>query len=231
MPIIILMTVFIAWPFIDAAWTSMTIRTMTRETRFVGLDNYIRLYSDPYYHQAVRATFVFTAGAIFFKLIFGLIAATLLHPLKRGRNLLIGLVLLPWIVPSVVQALAWKSIYDPLFGGLNPILQGLGLIERPLSWLADPHLAMASVIAVNVWAGIPFFTVNILAGMASIDSEMYEAASIDGANGWDKFRHITLPSLRFVIAVATLLSTIWTFNNFETIFLLTQGGPGNITKV
>lgn len=231
LPIIILMTVFIAWPFIDAAYTSMTIRTMTRETRFVGLDNYIRLYSDPYYRQAVRATFVFTAGAIFFKLIFGLIAATLLHPLKRWRNLLIGLVLLPWIVPSVVQALAWKSIYDPLFGGLNPILLGLNLIERPLSWLADPHLAMPAVIAVNVWAGIPFFTVNILAGMSAIDDEMYEAASIDGANGWDKFRHITLPSLRFVIAVATLLSTIWTFNNFETIFLLTQGGPGNITKV
>jgi multiple sugar transport system permease protein len=221
LPIIILMSAFIAWPFIDALYTSMTIRTMTRETKFVGLDNYIRLYSDPYYLQAVRATFVFTAGAITFKLIFGLIAATLLHPLKRGRNLLIGLVLLPWIVPSVVQALAWKSIFDPLFGGLNPILLGLGLVEKPLSWLADPDLAMASVIAVNVWAGIPFFTVNILAGMASIDSEMYEAASIDGANGWDKFRHITLPSL----------STIWTFNNFETIFLLTQGGPGNITKV
>ena len=231
LPIIILMTVFIAWPFIKAAYTSMTIRTMARETRFVGLDNYIRLYSDPYYLQAVRATFVFTASAIFFKLIFGLIAATLLHPLKRGRNLLTGLVLLPWIIPSVVQALAWKSIYDPLFGGLNPMLMGIGLIDKPLSWLADPNLAMASVVAVNVWAGIPFFTVNMLAGMSSIDAEMYEAASIDGANGWDKFRHITLPSLRFVIAVATLLSTIWTFNNFETIFLLTQGGPGNITKV
>ncbi len=108
---------------------------------------------------------------------------------------------------------------------------GLGILDQPLSWLADPNLAMASVIAVNVWAGIPFFTVNMLAGMASIDDEMYEAASIDGANAWEKFRNITLPSLRFVIAIATLLSTIWTFNNFETIFLLTQGGPGNLTKV
>ncbi|MEZ4613750.1 MAG: ABC transporter permease subunit [Caldilineaceae bacterium] len=231
LPIIILMTIFIAWPFIRAIFTSMTIRTMARETKFVGLDNYIRLYSDPYYHQAVKATFVFTANAILFKLIFGLIAATLLHPLKRGRNLLTGLVLLPWIIPSVVQALAWKSIYDPLFGSLNPILLATGLIDKPLSWLADPQLAMVSVVVVNVWAGIPFFTVNMLAGMSAIDAEMYEAASIDGANGWDKFRHITLPSLRFVIAVATLLSTIWTFNNFETIYLLTMGGPGNVTKV
>ena len=231
LPIVILMTLFIAWPFIKAVYTSMTIRTMSREVKFVGLDNYIRLYSDTYYWQSVKATFIFTFGSIIFKLIFGLIAALLLHSLKRGRNVITALVLLPWIIPSVVQALAWKSIYDPLFGGLNPLLMGLGILDQPLSWLADPSLAMASVIAVNVWAGIPFFTVNMLAGMASIDGEMYEAASIDGANAWEKFRNITLPSLRFVIAIATLLSTIWTFNNFETIFLLTQGGPGNLTKV
>jgi len=230
-PIIILMVLFVAWPFIRAIYTSMTIRTLARETQFVWFDNYIRLYQDPFYLQAVRATVVFTAGSIVFKLIFGLIAALLLHSQKRFRNLLTGLVLLPWIIPSVVQALAWRSIYDPLFGGLNPILLAVGLIERPLSWLADPQLAMASVIAVNVWAGIPFFTVNMLAGMQSIGDEMYEAASIDGASAWDKFVHITLPGLRYVIAVATLLSTVWTFNNFETIFLLTGGGPANATKV
>jgi multiple sugar transport system permease protein len=231
LPILILMTAFIAWPFVRAALTSMTIRTLAKETKFVGLDNYIRLYTDPYYLQAVRATFVFTIGSVVTKLILGLIAALLLHSLKRWRNLITALVLLPWIIPSVVQALAWRSIYDPLFGGLNPILLGLGVISEPLSWLADPNLAMASVIAVNVWAGVPFFTITILAGLKSIDEELYEAAAIDGANAWDKFIHITLPGLRYVIAVATLLSTIWTFNNFETIFLLTGGGPGNLTKV
>lgn len=230
-PIIVVMLLFIAWPFVDAIYTSMTIRTLARETRFVWFDNYIRLYSDPFYRMAVRATFVFTGGSIIFKLVFGIIAALLLHSLKRFRNLFTGLVLLPWIIPSVVQALAWRSIYDPLFGGLNPILLNLGLIDRPLSWLADPQMAMASVIAVNVWAGIPFFTVNILAGLSSIDKELYEASEIDGANAWDKFLYITLPGLRYVIAVATLLSTIWTFNGFETIFLLTGGGPGNATKV
>lgn len=231
-PIVILMAVFIAWPFIRALYTSMTIRNMaTRETVFVGFDNYIRLYSDPFYRQAVLATFYYTAGSIVTKLIFGMCAALLLHGQKRFRNLLTGLVLLPWIVPSVVQALTWKSIYDPLFGGLNPILMSLGLIDRSVAWLSEPSTAMAAVIAVNVWAGIPFFTVNILAGLAGIDNEMYEAAEIDGANVWQQFVHITLPSLRYVIAVATLLSTIWTFNGFETIWLLTNGGPGNITKV
>lgn len=231
LPIIILMAVFIAWPFAKALYTSMTIRTLARETRFVWFDNYIRLYSDPFYLQSVRATVIFTTGSIFFKLIFGLMAALLLSGLTRFRNILTGLVLLPWIIPSVVQALAFRSIYDPLFGGLNPLLQMMNIIDQPLSWLADPKLAMVSVIIVNVWAGIPFFTVNMLAGIQSIDKEMYEASEIDGANAWERLLHITLPSLRYVIAVATLLSTIWTFNNFELIFLLTGGGPGNLTKV
>ncbi|MBX3014267.1 MAG: ABC transporter permease subunit [Caldilineaceae bacterium] len=230
-PIVILMTVFIGWPFFKALYTSMTIRTLARETKFVWFDNYIRLYQDTYYLQAVQNTIVFTAGSIFFKLLLGLCAALLLHAQKRWRNLLTGLILLPWIIPSVVQALAWRSILDPLFGGLNPILMGLGVISQPLAWLADPKLAMISVIAVNVWAGIPFFTVNMLAGLQSIDNELYEAAQIDGANGWQRFLNITLPGLRYVVAVATLLSTIWTFNGFETIFLLTGGGPGNVTKV
>ncbi|MCB0106359.1 MAG: ABC transporter permease subunit [Caldilineaceae bacterium] len=230
-PIIILMTLFIGWPFFKALYTSMTIRTLARRDEFVWFDNYIRLYQDSYYLQAVRNTVVFTAGSIISKLVLGLCAAMLLHSQKRMRGLLTGLILLPWIIPSVVQALAWRSILDPLFGGLNPILQGLNLIDQPLSWLADPKLAMVSVIAVNVWAGIPFFTVNMLAGLQSIDNELYEASQIDGANAWQRFSNITLPGLRYVIAVATLLSTIWTFNGFETIFLLTGGGPGNVTKV
>ena len=231
-PIVILMVAFIAWPFLRALYTSMTIYNLQeRENVFVGLDNYIRLYQDPFYRQSVRATVIFTAGSIFAKVIFGMIAALLLHGQKRFRNLLTGLVLLPWIIPSVVQALTFRSIYEPIYGGLNPILLRLGIIDTSVAWLSDPKTAMAAVIAVNVWAGIPFFTVNILAGLSSIDAEQYEAAEIDGANAWQRFTHITLPGLRFVLAVATLLSTIWTFNNFETIFLLTNGGPGNLTKV
>jgi multiple sugar transport system permease protein len=232
LPIVLLMLLFIAWPFLQAVWTSMTVyKINTRTTEFIWFDNYVRLWQDPFYREAVRNTFVFTVGSISFKLLLGLCAALLLNAQKRFRNVLTALVLLPWIVPSVVQALAWRSIYDPLFGGLNPILQGIGLIKEPLSWLADPKMAMASVIVVNVWAGIPFFTVNMLAGMQSIDKELYEAAEIDGANAWQRFLHITLPGLRYVIAVATLLSTIWTFNGFETIFLLTGGGPGTATTV
>jgi multiple sugar transport system permease protein len=230
-PIVILLLLFIAWPFFRAILISFTARTLARETRFVGLENYIRLYSDPFYLIAVRNTVVFTIGSIGFKFIFGLLAALLLYQQKHFRNILIGLVLLPWIIPSVVQALSWRSIYDPLFGGLNPILQSLGIISQPVAWLSDPALAMSAIIAVNVWAGIPFFTINFLAGLQSIDKDLYEAAEVDGANMWDKFVNITLPGMRYVIAVTTLLSTIWTFNSFEVIFLLTGGGPGGATRV
>ncbi len=230
-PIVILLLTFIAWPFLRAVYISMTARSVGREVRFVGFENYVRLWKDPFFRQAVHNTFVFTGGAIFLKFVAGLCAALLLNAQQRFRNVLTGMVLLPWVIPSVVQALSWKSIYDPLFGGLNPIFQMLGLIDKPLSWLADPRLAMPCVILVNVWAGIPFFTVNFLAGLQAIDRELYEAAEVDGANAWDRFVNITLPGLRYVIAVTTLLSTIWTFNNFETIYLLTSGGPGGATRV
>jgi multiple sugar transport system permease protein len=230
-PIVILLVLFIAWPFIRAMYISLTARSIGRQTRFVGLENYTRLWSDPFFRRAVRNTFVFTGSAIFFKFLAGLCAALLLNAQQRWRDFFTGLVLLPWIIPSVVQALSWRSIYDPLFGGLNPILLWLGILKEPVSWLADYRLALPCVVVVNVWAGIPFFTANLLAGLQSVDRELYEAAEVDGANAWDRFVHITLPSLRYVIVVTTLLSTIWTFNNFETIFLLTGGGPGGATRV
>ena len=126
-PIVILMLTLVAWPFLKAVYTSMTIYSVRdRQVVFVGLDNYIRLYSDIFYRQAVKATVIFTAGSLLFKLIFGMIAALLLHNQKRWRTLFTGLVLLPWIVPSVVQALTWRSILDPIYGGLNPILMASG---------------------------------------------------------------------------------------------------------
>ena len=139
--------------------------------------------------------------------------------------------LLPWIVPEIVTALAWKSIFDPIFGGLNPILMNLGVISQPLGWLSDPQLAMPSVIAVNVWKGIPFYTLLFLSGLKAIDREQLEAAEVDGANVIRRFRHITLPGMRYVIVVTLLLSFISTFNSFGLIFLMTGGGPGGATRV
>jgi multiple sugar transport system permease protein len=230
-PVIVLMVAFIAWPLVEAVLISFTARTIRGEQQWVWFDNYLRLWQDPFYWQAVRTTIIYTTASIILKFLLGLIAALVINAQVRGRNILIGLVLLPWIIPSVVQALTWKSIFDPLFGALNYILLQLGLIGEGISWLGNPHLALPAVITANVWAGIPFFTVNILAGLQSIPRELYEAAEVDGASEWQRFQYITLPGIRFVVLVAVLLSTIWTFNSFEVIFLLTGGGPAGMTRV
>lgn len=229
-PIVALMAVLIFWPFINAILLSLTVRQNRREV-FVGMANYIRLLSDDQFLGSLVNTIRFTVASVFVKLIVGLTIASLLNSRLPARNLLSGVMLLPWIVPEVVTALTWRGIYDPIFGGLNPILQGIGVIDRDIGWLSEPGLALPSVISVNVWKGIPFFTMLLLAGMKAIDKELYEAAEVDGANAVERFFYITLPGLRYVLAVTLLLSTISTFNSFGIVYLMTGGGPGGDTRL
>jgi multiple sugar transport system permease protein len=232
LPIVLIMGGLILWPFINAIMLSTTVRSLvTRTEQYVGLANYTRLLHDSDFINAVHNTFVFTIGSVCVKFVVGMAVSLLLNSRLPGRNILTGLMLLPWIVPEVVTALTWRSIYDPIFGGLNPILMQLHLINRPVAWLAEPGLAMPSVIAVNVWKGIPFYTILLLAGLKAIDHEQYEAAEVDGAGAVQRFRHITLPGLRYVILVTVLLSFISTFNTFGLIYLMTGGGPGGATRL
>lgn len=230
-PLVIIMVGLILWPFINAIYLSFTLRALNRTEQFVGFANYARLLNDSDFIGAVRNTVLFTVVSVTLKLIVGMSIALLLNSRIPFRSILTGLMMLPWIVPEVVTAMAWRSIYDPIFGGLNPILQGLGIIDRRVGWLSEPQLALPSVIAVNIWKGIPFFTLLILAGLKAIDREQYEAADVDGASTMDKFRHVTLPGLRYVLAVTLLLSTISTFNSFGIVYLLTGGGPGGVTRL
>ena len=197
----------------------------------VGLRNYERLLENRDYLSSMGNTIQFTIWSLTIKFITGMSIALLLNSRLPLRGVITGIMLLPWIVPEIVTALAWKSIYDPIFGGLNPILQSLGLIQESVEWLGDPALAMPSVIAVNVWKGIPFYTMLLLAGLKAIPSELLEAAEVDGANVIKRFRHVTLPGMRYVIVVTLLLSFISTFNSFGLIFLMTGGGPGGATRV
>ncbi|MEO8607312.1 MAG: ABC transporter permease subunit [Chloroflexota bacterium] len=232
LPLVIIMAGLILWPFINAIMISMTVRSLvTRTESYVGLSNYARLLQDSDFLSSVRNTIVFTVASVVIKFIVGMGIALLLNSRLWFRSILTGVMLLPWIVPEVVTALTWRSIYDPIFGGLNPILMQLGLIHRPVAWLAEPGLAMASVIVVNVWKGIPFYVILLLAGLKAIDREQYEAADVDGAGVVQKFRYITLPGLRYVIIVTVLLSFISTFNTFGLIYLMTGGGPGGATRV
>jgi multiple sugar transport system permease protein len=232
LPMTLLMVGLILWPFINSIWLSTTAFNFnTGETTNVGLRNYMRLFTNSDYLLAMGNTITFTFWSLTIKFVTGMTIALILHSKVPLKNLLAAIMLLPWIVPEIVTALAWKSIYDPLFGGLNPILQGLGLIKQPLGWLSDPQMAMGSVIAVNVWKGIPFFTLLLLAGLKAIDTEQLEAAEVDGANAVQRFRYVTLPGLKYVIIVVLLLSFISTFNQFGLIFLMTNGGPGGATKL
>ena len=237
-PMALLIGALVLVPIIDSVVTSTTERH-GQDSVFVGLDNYTSLAGDESFRAGLVNSFVFTAYAEVFKVVLGLAAALLLHRLRRGRAVIAGLLLLPWVVPTVVTAFTWRSLLDPIFGsvnilltdtGIGPLLASAHLVDSwPAGWLSDASLAMPSVIRVNVWKGVPFFTVTFLAGLKAIDADLHEAAMVDGASPWQRFVHVTLPGLRHVITVTVTLSSIWTFNNFDLIWLLTQGGPGNAT--
>jgi multiple sugar transport system permease protein len=230
--LVLIMGLLIFWPFVSAIFISTTsLNFLTGETTNVGLRNYERLWTSSDFLQAMQNTIQFTFWSLTLKFVIGMTVALILNSRLPFRSLLSGIMLLPWIVPEIVTALAWKSIYDPMFGGLNPILQGVGIIDRPLGWLSDPGMAMGSIISVNVWKGIPFFVLLLLAGLKAVDREQLEAAQVDGANAVQRFRNVTLPGLRYVIVVTLLLSFISTFNQFGLPFLMTGGGPSGATKL
>jgi multiple sugar transport system permease protein len=232
LPTALLLFGLIGYPFVRALYLSLFNVVGVRQGNFVGLQNYVSLWSDDFFLRSVATTVTFTFWSEVFKFSLGLLAALLLHNLPRWGAVLGGLILMPYIIPEVVRALAWRILLDPLFGALNFILVNvLHVMDRGPSWLGDPGTALPSVIGVNVWAGIPFFVILLTAGLKSIDRELYEAAAVDGASPWRRFLHITLPGLRYVIIVATLLSTIFTFNSFTLTYLLTGGGPGGATRV
>ena len=232
LPMVAIMVGLIFWPFVSAIITSTTAFNFTTgETFNVGLRNYQRLLSNSDYLLALGNTITFTLWSLGIKFVVGMIIALILNSRLPFRSLLSGIMLLPWIVPEIVTALAWRSIFDPLFGGLNPMLQGLHVIDHPLGWLSDPQMAMGSIIAVNIWKGIPFYVLLFLSGLKAVDREQLEAARVDGANAVERFRHVLLPSLRYVIVVTLLLSFISTFNQFGLPFLMTGGGPAGATKL
>jgi multiple sugar transport system permease protein len=220
------------FPVLQAIWFSFHRVIAFRIGDFVFLDNYRALWGDERFVQSVQITLTFTCLSEVFKISLGLLAAVLLHNVPRWGSVLGGLLLVPYVIPEVVRALAWRLLLDPMFGAGNFILVNvLHLMSTSQPWLSDPRTALPSVILVSIWAGLPFIVVLLLAGLKGIDAELYDAASVDGANGWRRFLHITLPGLRDVLIIATLLSTIGTFNSFTLTYLLTSGGPVGATRV
>lgn len=220
----------LAYPLVDAILLSFQDRLIGKEGTWVGFQNYLDFWSNPNSHffSAVFVTLGLTAGAIFGKLLLGLAMASVLNQDLPAKNLWRGLMFLPWAVPAVVTAYVWRFMFDAT-GPINGAIAQFHLLDDYILFFSDVKLALPALIGVVIWAGTPFWTMNILAGMQAISQEMYEAAEIDGAATFQRFRYVTLPSLQQVLFVTGLLSTIWTSANFVQIFVLTGGGPNYVT--
>ncbi|MEV4950278.1 sugar ABC transporter permease [Streptomyces sp. NPDC053755] len=240
-PATVVIGVIIGYPLVRGIYLSLTdanernvarsigVNQIPATYEFVGLDNYVDALTGTQFLGTLGWTLVWTVACVSVTFVLGLALANILNRRIAGRSVYRMLLILPWAVPGFVSVFAWRFLYDERRGMLNQILAGGGIDAVP--WLNDPTWAKFSVIAVNVWLGIPFMMVALLGGLQSIPGELYEAAEMDGASAWQRFRHITLPGLRSVSTTVILLSTIWTFNMFPVIFLLTRGGPGEATQI
>jgi len=231
LPLVVLVLLLIAYPLGSAVYLSLTEKYVGYPPRFVGLKNYVELTGDPVFRKVIWNSAVFTVASVTVKLLIGLLMALSLHQALFARRLVRGILLLPWVVPTVITALAWHWMFDALRGFINVSLETLGLIGEPIAWLGQPSTAMMAVVVVNIWRGFPFFGVSLLAGLQAIPADLYEAAAVDGASATQRFRHVTLPGLRPVIFVTALISTIFTLNDFNIVYVMTRGGPGIATHI
>jgi multiple sugar transport system permease protein len=230
-PTIVLLALFIAYPFVKGVLLSLTSATVGEVGHFIGLKNFIKVWNDSIFQQATYNTFVYTGVATVGKLALGMWLALLLNRHFKAKRLVRASMLLPFIVPTVLSTFAWKWMFDPTFSVLNWSLYHLGIIETRIGWLTDPTLALLSVIIVNIWRGMPFYAITLLAGLQTVSPELHEAAAIDGANAWQRFWRITWPLLLPVTMVVTLFSVIQTFADFQLVYVLTGGGPANSTHL
>jgi multiple sugar transport system permease protein len=230
-PTLVLLALFIAYPFVRGVWLSLTNSTVGVHGDFVGLKNFARIWDDSIFRTAALNTFVYTGITTVFKLALGLWLAVLLNRHFRGKAYVRAFILLPFIIPTVLSTLAWKWMFDPTFSVLNWLLWKLSIINSRINWLGDPELAMASVMTVNIWRGVPFYAISLLAGLQTINPDLHEAAAIDGANAWQRFWHVTWPLLLPVTMVVVLFSVIQTFADFQLVYVLTGGGPANATHL
>jgi multiple sugar transport system permease protein len=232
LPVVFLCVGLIGYPVVFALYLSFTTKISGRPEQWVGFANYVSLWSDSAYRLAVWNTVYYTVVTVFLKFCIGLGLALLLNSKMPARNIITGLVLLPWISPPVVTALNWQWLFEPSFGALNYLIVNVfHLTTKAIPFISDKSLAMPSVLATVTWQGFAFFTIMLLAGIKGINQEMYEAAAVDGADAMRRFIYITLPGIRNVALVTTLLSTIWTFNDFTIVWNLTQGGPAGATTL
>jgi multiple sugar transport system permease protein len=230
-PAFFLLLFLVAYPFVLSVWFSLSDARIGETGAFVGLDNFQRLLTSAIFLQTLQNSIVFTAVALGAKTVFGMALALLLYRIGRFKRLIRGAVLLPFIVPTALSTLVWWWMFEPLYSVVNWTLKHLHLVNHDIPWLPNPYLAMFTVVLVNTWRGLPFFAITLLAGLVAIPREMYEAAESDGAGPAGRFWYITVPLLTPVLAVVILFSAIFTLADFNIVYVLTKGGPINMTHL
>ena len=230
-PIVFMLAALILYPMIYGFYISFFNTNLVNKWKFVGLKYYIEAFTDPAFYQSVLLTFKFMILVVAGHFILGFILASLLNREFRGRTVFRVIFMLPWLFPEAVIGLLFTWIMNPMYGVLNDILKNLGIISANIFWLGSKELAFPSVVFACIWKGFPLVMTMILAGLQSISKDLYEAAVIDGANKWDSFRYITLPSLKPILTTVVILDSVWWFKQYTQVFTMTAGGPGTATNL
>jgi multiple sugar transport system permease protein len=226
LPAISILCVFLLFPFVWNIYISthgVSITTILKEWEFVGLDNFIQVLNDPNFHTSIKISVIFVGGSVAFQFLIGLVISSLLNQNIKGKQILIALIMIPWITSGLIAAFSFKFIFDNSFGIINYILEYLGFSS--VAWLSDPKIVVWSIIIANVWYGTPFTILFLTAGLLSINPSIYESAKVDGASKIKSFFYLTLPMIKSFIIIDIILITIWSINFFEIPLIMTGGNP------
>lgn len=231
-PPLALLAVLVGYPLVDTLRTSFMRSTFIQpDAVFVGWDNFTALFAADEFWAVVRNSLIWTAAVVALQFVLGLAAAILLSQRFRGRTALRAVVIVPWVMPGIIAGVLWKLVYDPYLGPLNDLLGGIGLVDGNPAWLGSSSTALLAVILAAVWKGFPLSAVMYMAAYQNVPQELRDSARIDGATRWLEFRHVTLPSMAPTIRTTVLLTTVWTFNYFDLVYVMTKGGPGVSTEI
>jgi multiple sugar transport system permease protein len=227
-----ILVLFMAYPFFLGIWLSLTDKMLGfSKYDYIGLENYRYLWTDSIFQQTLRNTAIYGVGTVPFKLLFGLGLALLLNRQFRFSRFFRAGLLLPWIVPTALSSLAWLMLFSAVLSPISIVLKDWGVIDQNINFLGDAWNARISLCIANIWRGVPFFAISILAGLQAVPTELVEAAALDGASRWQRFRAVVFPVIRPIVLITTLFSIIWTISDFQLVYVLTKGGPANTTHV
>lgn len=231
LPVILLVTVFSLFPLLRGIYLGFTDYRLGDPISFNGIENYIQLFNDEYFWNSFKIGMVWTVLVTGLQVVLGLGLALLLNNKIKFAAFYTILILIPWATPPIIRGILWRQMYEPNTGAVSIILSDLGIISEPINWLSDFQYVIPAVIVAGVWGEISKAAIFLLAGLQTISNDLYEASKIDGANAWDQIWHISLPLLRPVLAAIISLTFMWNFNTFGIVWVLTQGGPGGMTRL